>query len=107
MTKDVLPLEENIDKILFDINHSKILYNPSPRVIKITTKTNKWDLSNFKALHKKGNYKQGEKIALSMGENNRKWNNWQRTDFQNTQAAHAAQKWKNKQPNQQVDRKPK
>ena len=65
-------LEENIDKILFDINHSKILYNPSPRVIKITTKTNKWDLSNYKALHKKGNYKQGEKIALSMGENNRK-----------------------------------
>ena len=41
-------LEENIDKILFDINHSKILYNPSPRVMKITTKTNKWDLSNFK-----------------------------------------------------------
>ena len=40
--------------------------------IKITTKTNKWDLSNFKALHKKGNYKQGEKIALSMGENNSK-----------------------------------
>ena len=41
-------LEENIDKIIFDINHSKILYNSSPRVMKITTKTNKRDLSNLK-----------------------------------------------------------
>ena len=28
-------LEENIDKTLSDINHSRILYDPSPRVIEI------------------------------------------------------------------------
>ena len=32
--------EENIGRMLFDINHSKIIYNPSPRVMEIT-KTNK------------------------------------------------------------------
>ena len=31
-------LEENIGKILFDINHSKILYDPPPRVMEIKTK---------------------------------------------------------------------
>ena len=31
-------LEENIDKILFDINHSKILYGPPPRVMDIFKK---------------------------------------------------------------------
>ena len=42
-------LEENIDKILFDINHSKILYNPSPRVMEIKTNINKWDLIKLKS----------------------------------------------------------
>ena len=32
-------LEENIGKILFDINQSKILYDPPPRVMEIKTKT--------------------------------------------------------------------
>ena len=31
-------LEENIDRTLYDINHSKILYDPSPRVMEIKTK---------------------------------------------------------------------
>ena len=31
-------LEENIGKILLDINHSKILYDPSPRVMEIKQK---------------------------------------------------------------------
>ena len=39
--------EENIIRTLFDINHSKILYDPPPRVMKI--KTNKWDLIKFKS----------------------------------------------------------
>ena len=34
-------LEENIDKILSDINHSKILYDPPPRVIEIKAKINR------------------------------------------------------------------
>ena len=31
-------LEENIRKALSDINHSKILYDPSPRVMEIKAK---------------------------------------------------------------------
>ena len=30
-------LEENIGRILFDVNHSKILYDPLPRVMEIKT----------------------------------------------------------------------
>ena len=35
-------LEENIGKTLSDINHSRILYDPPPRVIEIKAKINKW-----------------------------------------------------------------
>ena len=34
-------LEENIGKKLSDINHSRILYDPPPRVMEIKTKVNK------------------------------------------------------------------
>ena len=37
-------LEENTGRTLSDINHSKILYDPPPRVMEIKTKINKWDL---------------------------------------------------------------
>ena len=37
-------LEEYIGRTLFDINHSKIFLDPPPRVTKIKTKINKWDL---------------------------------------------------------------
>ena len=33
----------------FDINHSKILYDPPPRVMEIKTKVNKWDLIKHKS----------------------------------------------------------
>ena len=36
-------LEENIGKTLYDVNHSKILYDPPPRVMEMKTKINKWD----------------------------------------------------------------
>ena len=66
-------LEENIGTTILDISHSKILFHPPPRVIEIKTKINKWDLIKLKKLlHSKGNYKQGEKIALRMGGNNNK-----------------------------------
>ena len=32
---------------LFDINHSKIFFDPPPRVTEINTKINKWDLKAF------------------------------------------------------------
>ena len=41
-------LEENIGRTLNDINQSKILYNPPPRVMEIKTKVNKWDLVKLK-----------------------------------------------------------
>ena len=41
-------LEENTGKTLFDINHSKNFFDPPPRVMKIKTKRNKWDLMKLK-----------------------------------------------------------
>ena len=41
-------LEEKKGRILGDINQSKILYDPPPRVIEIKTKVNKWDLTKLK-----------------------------------------------------------
>ena len=35
-------LEENIGKTLSDINHSRIFLDPTPTVMKIKTKINKW-----------------------------------------------------------------
>ena len=75
-------LEENIGKTLSDINYSRILYDPPPRILEIKAKINKWDLMKLKSfctaketiskLHSKGNYKQGEKTVLRLGENNSK-----------------------------------
>ena len=41
-------LAENIGRTLSDINHSKILYDPPPRVMEIKAKINKWDLIKLK-----------------------------------------------------------
>ena len=41
-------LEENIGRTLNDINQSKILYDPPPRVMEIKTKVNKCDLIKLK-----------------------------------------------------------
>ena len=42
-------LEENIRKTLSDINHSRILYDPPPRVMEIKAKINKQDLIKLKS----------------------------------------------------------
>ena len=42
-------LEENIGRTLDDINQSRILYDPPPRVMEIKTEVNKWDLIKHKA----------------------------------------------------------
>ena len=47
--KTIKLLEENIGRTLSDINHSKILYDPPPRVMKIKAKINKWDLIKIKS----------------------------------------------------------
>ena len=43
-------LEENIVRTLDDINQSKILYDPPPRVTEIETKVNEWDLIKLKTI---------------------------------------------------------
>jgi len=40
--------------------------------MEIKTKINKWGIIKLKLLHNEGNYKQGEKTALRMQENNGK-----------------------------------
>ena len=42
-------LKEYIGRTLDDINQSKILYDPPPRVMEIETKVNKWDLIKLKS----------------------------------------------------------
>ena len=42
-------LEENIGRALFDINCIKLIYDPPPRIMKIKTKINKWDLIKLKS----------------------------------------------------------
>ena len=42
-------LEENRGKTLSDINHSRILYDPPPRILEIKAKINKWDLIKLKS----------------------------------------------------------
>ena len=42
-------IEENIGRTLYDINHSKILFDPPPTEMEIKTKVNKWDLMKLKS----------------------------------------------------------
>ena len=45
-------LEKNIGKALSDVNHSRILYDPPPRVMEIKSKINIWDLIKLKSFCK-------------------------------------------------------
>ena len=42
-------LEENIGRTLYDINHSKILFDPPPREMEVKTEINKWDVMKRKS----------------------------------------------------------
>ena len=42
-------LEENIGNTLSDIHHSRILYDPPPRILEMNAKINKWDLIKLKS----------------------------------------------------------
>ena len=48
-TETIKPLEENLGRTLDDINQSRILYDPPPRVMEIKTKINKWDWIKLKS----------------------------------------------------------
>ena len=58
-------------------------------------------------MHNEGNYKQGEKTAFRMGENNSKWSKGQRINLKTIQATPLAQFQKNKWPNQKVGQRTK
>ena len=77
-------LEENIGRTLFDINHSKIFFDPPPRVLEIKTKINKWDLVKLKSFCKAKETTNKKKYFLRMGENICKQINGQRINLQNT-----------------------
>ena len=64
--------EENIGKTLSDINHSRILYDPPPRILEIKAKTNKWDLIKLKNFCTTKETISKMKRQPSMGENNSK-----------------------------------
>ena len=46
---ETIKLLENIGKTLSDINHSRIPYDPPPRILEIKAKINKWDLIKIKS----------------------------------------------------------
>ena len=54
MTLDTINklLEENTGRMLFDINHSNIFFDPSPRIMEIKANINKWDLLKLKSFCK-------------------------------------------------------
>ena len=70
-------LEENIGKTLSDINHSRILYDPPPRILAINAKINKWDLTKLKSFctMKETISKVKRQPSVRIGENNSKCSN--------------------------------
>ena len=66
-------LEENIGRTLYDVNHSKILFDSPPREMEIKPKINKLDLMKLQSFcTAKETIK---KRNLRMGENICKWSN--------------------------------
>ena len=105
--KTIKLLEENIGKTLSDINHSRILYDPHPRILEIKAKINKWDLMKLKSLCTTKETISKVKRAFRMGENNSKRSNRQRINLKNIQATPVAQFQKNKWPNQKMGQRTK
>ena len=52
----------------------------------------------YMLLHSKGNHKQNEKTTNRMGENNCKWYDQQRINFQNIQITHTTKQWETNNP---------
>ena len=65
-------LEENIGKTLSDINHSRILYDPPPRVMEIKAKIKKWDMIKLQSFCTMKETISKVKRAFRMGENDSK-----------------------------------
>ena len=101
-------LEENIGRTLDDINQSKILSDPPPRVMEIKTKVNKWDLIKLKSFCTAKETRSKVKRQLSKGE---KIIANETTDKGLISKIHKQliqlNAKKNKQPNQKVGKRPK
>ena len=96
-------LEENIGRTLFDINHSKILFDPPPRVMEI--KINKWDLIKLKSfcteketIKWKDNLQDGRKYLQNDATN-------KRLISKCTNSSYSSISKKNKQPNQKTGKR--
>ena len=62
-------LQENIDKIFSDINHTNVFLGQSPKAIEIKAKNHQMGPNQtYTLLHSKGNHKRNEKITNRMGE---------------------------------------
>ena len=95
-------LEENIGKIyVSDINHSRMLYDPPPRVMEIKAKINKWDLIKIKS------FCTTKETISKVKRQPSEWSNWQRINLKNIQATPTAQFQKNKWPNQKMGQRTK
>ena len=84
-------LEENIGRTLYDINHSKILFDAPPRGMEIKIKINKWDLMKLKRFY---TAKETINKMKDNTQNGRKYlymKQLTKINLQDLQAAHAAQ----------------
>ena len=73
---ETIQLLENIGKTPSDINHSRIFYDPPPRILEVKAKINKWDLIKIKSFcTTKETINKVEKTAFRMGENHSKRSN--------------------------------
>ena len=99
--------EKNIGRTQFDINCSSIFLDLPPRVIKIKTKINTWDLIKLKSFGtaKETIFLKSEKTTHRMRENVRQATE-KGLSSKNIQTAHTALYQKNKQPNQKIVRRP-
>ena len=95
-------MEENIGRTLNDINQSKILSDPPPRVMEIKTKVNKWDLIKLKSFYTAKETTNKVKRQPSKWEKIIASETTDKGSISNIQAVHTTQCQKNKQPNPKV-----
>ena len=101
----IMPLGENIGKTLSDIKHSKILFDPPPRVMEIKAKINKWNLIKLKSFCT---------TKETINKVKRQTSEWEKIIANETtdkelisKNIQAAQYQKNKQPNQKMGQRTK
>ena len=98
-------LEENIGKTLSDINHSRLLYDPPPRILEIKAKINKWDLIKIKSFCT--TKETISKVTRQPSEWEKIIANEATDNLKNIQVTPAAQFQKNKRPNQKMGQRTK